>query len=239
MLAAIVALLLAQGGPPLLTDDPGTPGDGHSELNIAFTVEKFRHVTLYEAPILDYNYGVGERVQLKIELPWLFQHDTPGPDESGLGNVLLGFKIRFLDQDSAGVDVSFYPQAEFHTTAHSRRHGLVGEGLSLLLPFQAARDLGPVAVNVELGYLLVEEGEEAWIWGLALGHDIVESVELLGEIHWETGARFDHGELIWNVGARLKLSDLNSILLSLGRGIRGETRSEPQLIAYLGLQFNF
>ena len=27
--------VLAQGGPPLITDDPGTPGDGHWEINIA------------------------------------------------------------------------------------------------------------------------------------------------------------------------------------------------------------
>jgi hypothetical protein len=25
----------AQGGPPMVTDDPGTPGDGHWEINIA------------------------------------------------------------------------------------------------------------------------------------------------------------------------------------------------------------
>ena len=43
------ALPLAQGSPPLLTDDPGTPGDGHSEISIAFTLEKFRHPTLVDA----------------------------------------------------------------------------------------------------------------------------------------------------------------------------------------------
>src|SRR5881394_1031998 len=99
MTAAILAVLLTQGGPPLLTDDPGTPGDGKSELNLAFTVEKFRHDTLYEAPLFDFNYGVGERIQLKLELPWLIDHETPGPDASALGNALLGFKYRFLDHD--------------------------------------------------------------------------------------------------------------------------------------------
>jgi hypothetical protein len=238
-MAWILAALLAQGGPPLLTDDPGTPGVGRSELNIAFTVEKFKHETLYEAPLLDFNYGVGERIQLKIELPWLLKHETPGPDASGLGNILLGFKYRFLDQDPSGADVSFYPQAELRTTAHSRQAGLVGEGLTLLLPIQAARDFGPVAINGELGYLLVEEGEDAWVWGVALSHELTEGLELLGEIHGETGTSFGHGELVWNIGARVKLSGLNTLLASVGRGIRGESRSEPTLIGYLGLQFNF
>src|SRR5262245_13049296 len=81
--AAMPAVLSAQGGPPLLTGDPGTPGDGHSEFNIALTVERFRQQTLYEAPLLDFNYGVGERIQLKVELPWLFRNDNPEQDESG------------------------------------------------------------------------------------------------------------------------------------------------------------
>src|SRR5436190_8802827 len=81
----LIAALLAQGGPPLLTDDPGTPGNGNSELNLAFTLERFRHESLYEAPLLDFNYGVGERIQLKIELPWLLKHENPGPDASDSG----------------------------------------------------------------------------------------------------------------------------------------------------------
>jgi hypothetical protein len=239
MSTAILAVLLAQGGPPLLTDDPGTPGDGRVELNVAFAVEKFRQETLYEAPLLDFNYGVGERIQLKVEVPWLFRHETPGPDESGLGNVLLGVKSRFLDQEASEVDVSMYPQVEIRASARSRRSGLVGEGMSLVLPFQAERDFGPVAVNVEFGYLLVEEEEDAWVWGLALGREILEGVELLGEIHGESGQHFDRGELVWNVGARVVLSELNTLLASVGRGFRGESRSEPGLIAYVGLQFNF
>jgi hypothetical protein len=236
---AIVLALLAQGGPPLLTDDPGTPGDGRVELNIAITAEKFRHETLYEAPLIDLNYGVGERVQLKVELPWLIEHKTPGSDASGLGNALLGIKYRFLDQEREDVDASVYPQVEFRTNPRSRRVGLVGEGLSLLLPVQAARDFGPIAVNVEFGYQIVEENEDAWTWGLALGREVSEVVELLGEVHGESGSHFDHGELVWNLGARVHLSEACSLLLSAGRGIRGESRSEPQFIAYLGLQLNF
>ncbi len=63
--------VLAQGGPPLITDDPGTPGDGNWEINIAFTTKKRRTVRSYETPILDINYGLGDRIQLKYEVPWL------------------------------------------------------------------------------------------------------------------------------------------------------------------------
>jgi hypothetical protein len=34
-LAGMPDVLLAQGGPPLVTDDPDTPGDGRWEINLA------------------------------------------------------------------------------------------------------------------------------------------------------------------------------------------------------------
>jgi hypothetical protein len=232
-------LAMAQGGPPLLTDDPGTPGNGKTELNVAFTTEKSRKEQLFEAPLFDINYGVGEHIQIKLEIPWLVRDEESERTRSGLGNVLLGFKWRFLDEKEDGVDASIYPQPDFNTAVVSRRSGLVAEGMELLLPVQVARDFGPVAVNVELGFRLHEEGEDVWVWGLALGRKVTDEIELLGEVHGEAARSFDRGKLVFNLGARWKLSELNSILVSAGRGIRGESRGEPSFIGYLGLQFNF
>jgi hypothetical protein len=44
VLAILVAgggALQAQGGPPVRMDDPGTPGPGHREVNLAVTGERF------------------------------------------------------------------------------------------------------------------------------------------------------------------------------------------------------
>jgi hypothetical protein len=232
-------LALAQGGPPLLTDDPGTPGNGQSELNIAFTVEKFRNESQVEAPLIDFNYGIGERIQVKFEIPWLIGTESSQPTQSGLGTLLLGFKYRFLDENPSGIDASFYPQVDFATSAHARQAGLVPEGMELLLPVELQKDLGVISVNVEWGYLLREEAEEEWRWGIALGRKITEEIQILGEVHGESAKNFDRGQLVFNLGARIQLSHLNSILVSAGRGIRGETRGEPGFIGYLGLQFNF
>ena len=32
--------LFAQGGPPLLTDDPGTPGRNNWEINLGYTIDR-------------------------------------------------------------------------------------------------------------------------------------------------------------------------------------------------------
>src|ERR1700720_2810065 len=70
---------LAQGGPPLVTDDPETPGDGHWEINLATVAEHTVGRWAVAAPDADINYGWGEHVQLKLDVPWLFVHESGQP----------------------------------------------------------------------------------------------------------------------------------------------------------------
>ncbi|HUP21421.1 MAG TPA: hypothetical protein VNB06_00600 [Thermoanaerobaculia bacterium] len=57
------------GGPPLVTEGPGTPGPGVWEIKFAAVLEDSEASRLLAAPVLDLNYGWGERVQLKLEIP--------------------------------------------------------------------------------------------------------------------------------------------------------------------------
>ncbi len=60
------ATALAQGGPPLMTDDPGTPGDSHWEINAAGEWSSNQEVSILLLPIFDINYGWGDRIQLNL-----------------------------------------------------------------------------------------------------------------------------------------------------------------------------
>jgi hypothetical protein len=55
-------VVFAQGGPPLLTDDPGTPGNRKWEINIANTQFFSPGENEIETPLLDINYGLVSRV---------------------------------------------------------------------------------------------------------------------------------------------------------------------------------
>src|SRR5437879_5478288 len=89
---------LAQGGPPLITDDPDTPGPGYWEINIATLVDKTRSQRRVEVPRVDVNFGVGRRVQLKFEMPWVALRKE-SHTETGLGNATVGVKWRFIGQE--------------------------------------------------------------------------------------------------------------------------------------------
>src|SRR5579862_6716312 len=89
----------AQGGPPLVTDDPGTPGDGKWEINLASIGSKtYRHWEI-DALDADINYGLGDNIQLKLDVPWTYAKDAGGSWDSGLGSVDWGVKWRFIDSD--------------------------------------------------------------------------------------------------------------------------------------------
>src|SRR5208282_5779480 len=91
-LLAIVMLFLfvpslaqAQGGPPLLTNDPGTPGAKNWEINLAVMPALARNAHDFQLPQLDFNYGVGATIQLTFEVPYVLQ-TLPKPVSSGWSN---------------------------------------------------------------------------------------------------------------------------------------------------------
>jgi len=231
--------VFAQGGPPLITDDPGTPGDGNWEINIAFTAEKRRTEKSYETPILDINYGLGERVQLKYEVPWLVLDERGQRTKNGLGNSLIGVKWRFFDQKRQGIDMSIYPQFEFNNSDSSADRGLVDKGSEFILPVQLQRSFGSISFNPEFGYVFREYNDNEWIYGLALGYEASNNLELLAEIRGTTLQDFQDDELVFNLGARCELSETYSLLIAAGRSFRPAASGEPEFLLYAGIQLLF
>ena len=60
----------AQGGPPLLTDDPDTPGPGFWEVNLAVLIDQTSGRRRVELPRMDLDYGVGRRLQLNTMMTY-------------------------------------------------------------------------------------------------------------------------------------------------------------------------
>src|SRR6266581_2160599 len=237
--AALPRQVAAQGGPPLLTDDPETPGNGHWEINVAWTLSQQEDERLFAIPLVDINYGLGERIQLKAEVPWLVLQKRGGGTASGIGSANFGVKWRFLDKDRHGFAMSTYPQLEIRTSASSVRRGLIEQGSELLLPVEISRELGPVTINGELGYQVVQREKDEVLYGLVVGGEINKRLELLGEIHGTAKRNFAENELVFNVGGRFSMSKHYTLLFSTGRSLRRVVTGQPTLLAYVGCQFNF
>jgi hypothetical protein len=232
---------LAQAAPPLQISDTGTPGDGQWEINVGLSGEKsLSHFqTVFHA--LDLNYGFGERIQLKYELPWIFSKEEGAETKDGVGNSVLGIKWLFLDEERQGIAMSVYPQVEFNTARSSVDKGLVDKGTKWLLPLEVERKIGSVNVVGELGYIYNPEMENQWLYGLALGYKTSKHFELVGELYGIASSNLDWAthDLVFNLGFRWNLIKWLNWNTSVGRSLHSVAGNEKTLLFYTGVQFVF
>lgn len=229
----------AQGGPPFIGDDPGTPGDGNWEINVAAYNERHPTERIYNAPILDMNYGVGPRIQLKYQVPYLVDGTDGGPTRSGLGKSLAGVKWRFYDSDEKGLQISTYPQLEFNNPTSSLDRGIVDFGTRFYLPIEVTKKVGSFEVNPEVGYWFGSQKGAAWAAGIIVLREMNKRLELAGELY--NTANTD-GSSHWNTydgGGRYKLGEHFVMLFMAGRSFRGPSSGQPQFFGYVGMQFLF
>jgi hypothetical protein len=226
-----------QGGPPMRTDDPGTPGNGNWEINTGLTTERRIDERVFEAPVLDINYGAGERVQINFEIPWVVRGTDTGPTQNGLGNSSVAVKWRFYQNEKRGLDISMYPRFEFNNPTGSVRKGIVDRGQRFLLPLEVSRKVGPIDLNPEVGYWFTQHGPDLWLAGVAVGRQATPRLELLAEEYntGEIGGSYHESTI--GGGGRLKLTESVLLIFMAGRSFSGVQSGQPQLIGYLGVQF--
>jgi hypothetical protein len=245
-LAAAVAL----AGPPLITDDPDTPGRNHWEINIAYTLDVSARMGSagrtweHNVPLLDLNYGLFENDQIKLEVPLVILDPAGQGARAGVGDALLGYKFRFIDEDKAPLSLSVYPQLGIPSGDESR--GLGTGSPSLKLPMQIGRHLldDKLFLYGDFGYdeQFARREPDSWFAGVAAEYAVTDRLTLCGELrcehmfHGESGT-FNDGLI--NVGAKWKLGESASIIGAIGRSFDPRPQAGADLIAYLGTQLRF
>jgi len=253
---AIAALAHAQGGPPFITDDPGTPGNKHWEINFGWTANHNPGNAYYETPDIDMNYGWGDRIQLKYELPMAVYTDPQNTTHAGLGESLLGVKWRPYEHHTAGeaptddnmtFSLGTYPQVSINNPTSAVRREIVENGPQYYLPVEFTAKAGPIDFNGEVGHWFGNALiPSRWGRGLIAGHEFSSHFELYGEVYDLQDAKRVGGvpkqrEFTGDIGGRRSFDRKDKIRLLFmgGRALQTVTRqnSEPSWIAYLGVQF--
>jgi hypothetical protein len=235
--AVFPALATAQGGPPLITDDPDTPGPGYWEINVAMLRDKTRAERRLETPRLDLNYGVGRRVQLKFEIPWVALLAEDQTRENGAGSATVGVKWRFVGQEGDVIAWSIYPQLDFILTDSTLANGIEDHRREFILPTELTVEFFHLEVNAEVGRTFAGEGRGSWLFGLSSEGHVVPRLELLAEIHGDK-VNGESTALIAVGGGRFKLTTTAFVLLAVGHSVRSLPDQGPRTYAYMGLQFN-
>jgi hypothetical protein len=238
-----VALLLhlpqpvhAQAGPPFLTNDPGTPGNANWEINVASMQTISRGIASYQVPQIDLNFGLGDRIQLTYEIPYIVQTTSGGPVQTGWSNGYAGVKWRFLDQGEGGWQVSTFPQVESAGPPGSRAQGLAVAGPRYLLPMEVTKKFGDVDIDMEVGYYLPGNAPKERILGLVAGRSVTERLELDAEIYDDRVYDSAQHATTLDLGGRYRLRPGIIALFMAGRSVDGFDNGKPEFIGYFGVQ---
>jgi hypothetical protein len=223
-----------------LTDDPGTPGNGNWEINIASMTFFLRGEREFQAPLLDINYGLGDRIQLKYQAPYLWDRDDRGKYRGAPGNSLMGVKWRFYEQtQEGGWNISTYPQLEVNNPDDSYARGMVELGPRFLLPIEVTKTVGPLEVNFEAGYWFNKRAPHERILGLAVGRQLTKRFEGLSEVYDDVLLGGAQRSTTFDFGGRYEFHKGLLLLFMAGRSFgdfSGRWSGQPSFIAYAGLQ---
>jgi hypothetical protein len=225
-----------QGGPPMITDDPGTPGDKKWEINLALAFEHRPGETSSDLPAIDLNYGVGEHIQLTLQTAPVFLNRDGHGLIGGLGGTEAAVKWRFLDQqqNGDGFDMSMFPRVIFNIVSSSARRGLSEDGTRFQIPMQLAKTFGRWHADFEFGPHVSSVARSEWLYGVVAGFDVSKPTLLMAELHGTSRMNFTRELLTVNVGIHHEFSKTRILIVSLGREIRSP---DPlATIGYFGMQ---
>lgn len=192
----------AVSSPPMEMDDPGTPGPRGIEVNFVGTMVKLGGARSSEG-LLDANYGIGQRLQLKYERPYLTEHPAGAELQQGLGATEIGVKWRFMD--SHGLGIAFYPQYQFDdgfTMKDEEGNPEESEGRAAYFPLLASEALGEhYTLAVNYGYRRnldhhVSDNNLAFGLGRSIGWD----GRVMAEVFSERDENFDNRQTDVRVG---------------------------------------
>jgi hypothetical protein len=236
LVASVARIAFGQGGPPMITDDPGTPGNGKWEDNLAIIFGHRPNETSIDLPEIDLNYGVGEHIQLTLQsAPVLVKRSGHGLI-GGPGGTEAAVKWRFLDEVTSGFNMSMFPRVIFNVEQSSMRRGLAEDGTRFQIPFEVARTFGRWHADVEVGPRASTVGRSEWLYGVVCGFDVTKPTMLMAELHDESRINFSRDVLTLNFGLRHEFTENYILIVSMGHELRSPDQP-PALIGYFGMQF--
>jgi hypothetical protein len=235
-LLALVVAHPASAGPPFLTDDPEPVELRHWEAYLFSTYDRSSDARGGQGPAVEFNVGAAPDLQLHLVVPLAWNQPLGGRTQSGLGDVEVGFKYRFLEETEHGPQVGIFPMVELPAGNASR--GLGNGRVWFRIPLWIQKSWGSWTTYGGGGWTINHApGQRSYTFaGWLLQRDLGKTLTLGGEL-FAQGADTEEGRgfAIADVGGSLNFAPGFSVLFSAGRAIRGERHT----VAYLGLYWTW
>jgi len=238
MLFVVLSLFLQTtlAGPPFITEDPEPVDYKHYEIYLYSSVETLNSTVNFQAPALDWNYGLIPNVEINVVIPFAINvsNDAMIANGAGLGDIQLGFDWRFIQESAHIPQVGFKPFYIIPTGDSAR--GLGNSRPMITLPLWIQKSWGPLTTYGGGGYTINQAPGmfNYFFGGMVVQYDLNDTWTLGGEVFTQGAISSSTGPtVIANFGGNYNVTKNFSILFSGGHSINN-TRS---LVAYMGLHW--
>jgi len=226
----------ALGGPPYVSDDPQPTDYRHFEIYLFTGGTSARGGTGGTAGI-DFNYGAAPDLQLTAVVPFAFDSVAAGGTSTGLDNIELAAKYRFLHQENFGWSVAFFPRLFLPAGSPElgERH------VSLLLPVWVGKDWGEWSTFGGGGCEINRGGDSQnfCLMGWALTRQVLPDLQIGAEPYRQTadtrGGRDSAGV---GAGVIYDLGEHDHLMASFGPGVQNAGDTD-RCSWYTALLFTF
>lgn len=223
----------------MITDDPGTPGNGKWENNVAIAFSHVPGEWSIDTPLFDLNYGWGDHIQLTLQGPVSILKRSGHGAIGGLGGTEAAVKWRFLDEDKSGADVSMFPRILFNVLHSSVQRGLADDGTRFQIPFEVEKKIGWLDLDVEFGPLIGTVGQSEFLAGVVAGKELSKTTSIMAEVHATSRTNLSNDVVTLNVGWRHVLSEHAVWIASVGHEVHSGADEPLALVGYCGVQLLF
>lgn len=223
-------------GPPYVTDDPQPTGYRQFEV-YAFTAGTNADDGTTGVAGVDFNYGAVKNLQLTVVVPFEYDNPATGASATGLGNVEMAAKYRFLHQERNRVDLSVFPR--IFLPSGSRDVG--APHTSFLLPLWLGKDWDAWSTFGGGGCVLNRGGDsrDFCLAGWAVTRQVRQDLQIGAEIYHQT-ADTQAGRPTTGLGAgfHYDLSENYHLIGSVGPGVQNAGATN-RMSWYLAMLFTY
>lgn len=224
---------------PLTVDDADPLAQGFFEWDSGVAYECNGDIDHWDFPFgltygvardLDAHFSFGGQIDERSELLTKTKH------RSGIGDLELGAKWRFVEKDPLGIRHSLAPLVKLPTA--SEKKGLGSGAVDYDLTWIASRQFGDKTdVHLNLGYTWVGEADDAVHYGLAAYYQIIDPVQWVGEVFAEKEiSNGTESVAAVNTGIRYYATENLILDFAAATGISGEA---PDFALTAGLTWDF
>jgi hypothetical protein len=229
--------LAAYAGPPYLTDDPDPVDYRTFEIIPAYTLDRARDSSEIDGPVADFNYGIWPDMHLNIQGGFVHVLPEDGPSESGVGDLRVALKWRFLKETDDRPEIAFYPAVEL--PAGSATRGLGNGQVWYQFPFWLEKNWGSGWSSYGGGGWTLNRAKgmrDYFYGGWQIQKQLNDTWNLGGEVYSQgtLGIGFG-GYTALNLGGGFKLDDHASLIFSFGHSFAGASNA----LGYIGVDLTW